>query len=230
MLLDDRLVGVLSVESNMPNGFTAAHLHTLTAIAGVAAITVEEAARYVRVEKRYRRVERVQTVIRAINSQLHMQALLNLIVEEAAAIFGVPAASVMLLEADSETLYTSAAYGLSVAYQQLRRVPLHEVSDPTAPASDRPAYYPDLRAVAGEQAELVAREDLRTMLAIPLMRGGMRLGSLNLYTRGAPRAPSTPTRWRSRRCSPARSPSPSTTCACSTRWNCTPRRRRWRTA
>ncbi len=186
LLAGDRILGVLSVQSDAPVGLTAAHCDALALIAGLAAIALDEAIQRARAQSRHQQVERAQTVIRAVNSQLHMQALLNLIVQEAATIFGVPAASIMLLEADNETLYTSAAYGLSKEYRHWR-VSLHEIIDPTAPGSDRAVYYPDLRAVAGDQADLVMHEDLHSMLAIPLMRGGLRLGSLNLYSRGGPR-------------------------------------------
>lgn len=180
LVFDGRLLGVLSVERYAADAFSEAHVKQLETIADLAAMAIDQAYAVAAEQARREHLERVQAVTRAINSQVQMQALLNLAVWEAAAIFDVPAVSITLFEIEHVTPHTGAEHGLSEAFEHGLRAPLVEVAD-------APVYCADLRAVAGDQADLVAREDLRSMLAVPLKRGGQRLGSLNLYSRGAPR-------------------------------------------
>jgi signal transduction histidine kinase len=188
LVLDDRLLGVINLQSNAVHAFTTAHLRTLAALADQAAVAVDiaidNATLYTREQSRRQRMNRLHAAAQAISSQLQVRALMNVIVNEAAAIFDVPAASIMAFDPDTHALSGNAICGLSLDRARQRRMHL---ADSSAQAPTQPFYYPDLQAGGGDRADLATQGDIRSMLAIPLFRGKQHLGSLNLYSIGQPR-------------------------------------------
>jgi signal transduction histidine kinase len=189
-----RLLGFIEVtidhqQVNFENNKTL----LMGAIADQAAVAIDNVRLYQREQRRVRQIERVQSSGRLISSELVMQSLLDLIVQEAAAIFEVSAVTLDMPDEAGDYYTIFAAYGLSPNFIQQRQVLIDKknIEDVSATELLRiPFYIPDLPAYElnnrnDEQAKLCQIEHLRSVLIVPLVKGRTILGNLNLYSRAS---------------------------------------------
>jgi len=115
---------------------------------------------------------------------------LSLVIEEAAALFDVPAVAVAMPDELGVFEIIHAARGLSDEYIQERRVPIIDANayrNVTQADADTPTYIPDLTTVEAskQQHMLLEKEGLKSALALPLVKGTKKLGVMVLYSRAA---------------------------------------------
>ncbi|MBN1285285.1 MAG: GAF domain-containing protein [Anaerolineae bacterium] len=189
LVLGEQVLGVLDILSARPGAFDAADGEMIETLAGQVASVMNNAAHYARGQRRRQLGERYQAAAQAVSRQLQLYALMNVITKEAAGLFDLPAASLMSFDPDSQTLYGSAAYGLSTEYLRQRQVSVTDLPDWAERRAGQVTYYPDRRVYAhdDEQLDLIEREGLSSMLAAPLCKGAQYTGSLDFYARGEPR-------------------------------------------
>lgn len=112
---------------------------------------------------------------------LDLGLLLPEVAASACALESADAASVMLVGESREALHIVAHHGLSDEYAAAQRVSIERATAMYA-GFDRHVEI-DLRADAPGDPSLIARERLARVLAMPLVREGALIGSLNIYTR-----------------------------------------------
>ncbi|RMF27884.1 MAG: GAF domain-containing protein [Chloroflexi bacterium] len=128
----------------------------------------------------------LQAAAADLTAELDLEVLLDRLAERAAALFHVPAVSVMLWEPEGEMATIYASRGLSSAYVAGQRIPRERAEQVLATANRRP-FIVDLRTDPLGDRDLILQEDLYNALAAPFVFRGRLLGSLNLYGKGAPR-------------------------------------------
>ncbi|MCC7447449.1 MAG: GAF domain-containing protein [Anaerolineae bacterium] len=163
--------------------FARQDIQLLEAIANQGAIAIDNVSLYEREQRRLRQLEKLQISSRTIAGELQTDLLLNRIVKEAAAIFEVDAVSLMTTDPGSDYYTNRASIGLSERYMRDRRVLVREQEDTWA----RTVFLSDGTMTGGLQDVLVREENLRSVLSVPIMKAGQRLGILNLYSKGMTR-------------------------------------------
>lgn len=185
-----RLMGFIEVTLELPNiRFEDNKTQLLESIADQAASAIDSTRLYQREQRRLRQIERVQSSGRLISSELVMQNLLDLIVEEAAGIFEVSAVTLEMPDATKRYYVVHAAHGLSQDFIQQRRglIDKKNLEDTTTELLRIPFYIPDLVSYElnnhnEDQANLCRQEKLQSVLIVPLVKGKNILGNLNLYS------------------------------------------------
>jgi GAF domain-containing protein len=178
-------IGVVEVSaSNSARVFDAGEMQLLEALANQGAIAIDNVSLTAREQRRLYQLERLQISSRNIAGQLQMETLLNNIVNEATAIFETPAVSLMTRDEGGEYYMTRAAAGLSTKYTRERRMHISEHNG----MSPRFMNDEDIELFDDEvQKRLVRKEGIRSILSVPLIKGGQHLGVMNLYAKDEPR-------------------------------------------
>jgi GAF domain-containing protein/anti-sigma regulatory factor (Ser/Thr protein kinase) len=158
--------------------FDSQEIALLESLASQGSTAIDNISLYEREQFRLHQLEKVQTSGRVLSGQLNMDKLIEMIVTEAATIFDCPAVS-LIVPGETEFKHR-AAYGLSDRYLSERRLSLSLAS------ASGPAYIPDITALPGtppDQLELVIAESLKSVLGVPLIKAGERIGWVLLYSK-----------------------------------------------
>jgi GAF domain-containing protein/anti-sigma regulatory factor (Ser/Thr protein kinase) len=176
-------IGVIEVSVDSASRlFDRQETQLLEAIANQGAIAIDNVSLYEREQRRLRQLEKLQASSRSIAGQLKTGVLLNSIVNEAAAIFDVPAVSLMTRQG-GDYYVNRASVGLSERYMRERRVRVRDHQD----VITRPFLRAEVRDMDQAQQELIRQEGLTGVLSVALIKTGQQLGILNLYSKGTPR-------------------------------------------
>ena len=138
---------------------------------------------------RLRYLEGLVAAASAINATLDLPTVLQVLVDRATELLGVPAATVMLLGGgDARTggdLRVGAARGLSTPYLEAQRGPLDGSIAARALAEGRVFATWDVRQTAASPAaaEAASREGIASVACAPMIALGRPVGVLNLYCR-----------------------------------------------
>lgn len=170
-----RVIGVLHVYTATPHQFTEAEEWTLAVVANLAAQAIQRARLFAAIRR----------IAQQVNSSLELKTVLAALVTEAALALEVRAAALRLLGPGRATLHLVATYGLSKAYLDKGPVKLaHSPVDQQVLSTAAPAVIDDLSAAAGWQyQEAAQREQLRSVLIVPLSVFDTQVGVLRLYSR-----------------------------------------------
>lgn len=189
----DRVIGAIDVQSPRVNAFTLGDERLLMTIAGQWAVILENTKLFAGERLRREQLERLQTSAAAIAAELDINALLDLIVQEATRTFNAPAASLLLLDPVEDVLRIRANQGLSgrfVPQLVLQRTQLGETGNAAVPTRvGPPQLIVDLQteAVPREQRCLFEEEDICSLLRVPIVSRGRLIGALDVYSRSVPR-------------------------------------------
>jgi GAF domain-containing protein len=174
-----RIVGVCNKTTPGDDPFLASDHRMLANIVELVAIGL-------RVGDRHRRqLESIQATSAAINLELDLERLLPTLAEAAAKVFDSPATSLMLWNEQRRAMVIKAKYGVSTAYQRAQKIPADAVARALHVAGPgRPILIDDLQQTPLGDLDQIVAEDLRTVLAAPLLVQDDLIGCLNVYSRG----------------------------------------------
>ena len=164
-------------------------LELVEAIAGQAAAALSNARLYQQAQRRAEEATAVAQVGRAINASLELQAVLDLIVEQACRLIGTSRSALAIAEnAEGGPIYRFVArHGLSPEFP--RRIQPRDPRDGTtamAISERRPVWSADLLSdpsftLSDTTREGVVGEGYRSVLSVPLLVGDATLGALVVY-------------------------------------------------
>lgn len=171
----ERVLGVMNVAFDRPHRFSEDELRILGLLADQAAVALENAERYRQVERRLAELSALQQVAGVVGRNLETQALLAEVVQQIRQVLGYPVVEVYLVEGD-ELVQRSA---LEVQGQDSLRLPMDRGVIGRVARSDRPAFVPDVR----EDPDFVeGHPGSQAEIAVPLRKGGVVIGVLNVET------------------------------------------------
>ncbi|MEJ2207978.1 MAG: response regulator [Anaerolineae bacterium] len=186
LLLGQALIGILLVTHPQPGFFDEEHLALLKSIAVQAAVTIRNAQLYEMEQRRRQELERLQMTAALVSAEMNWEALLPLIVQQAASLLGTPAASLMLMDSSRKCLTVEACQGLPDEYVRQERLPLAEL-EPLIDG-ERSFQIPNLRRTTLGRSDLLVEQGLISQLSLALIASGQMVGLLNLYERREGRA------------------------------------------
>jgi signal transduction histidine kinase len=175
--------GVLNVDSDRLEAFSAADQELLEALAAQAANVIHHTWLYEQLRLKARLFESLATVSRTINSTLNLDDALSAITREACLLMHAKMCSLTLLDHSREWLDLRASFGAGEAYLRKPRLAVDESLLGVVVRRKKPLQVSNVQTSSRYQSvEVARREGLVALLSVPLLFAGEILGALNVYT------------------------------------------------
>jgi signal transduction histidine kinase len=183
LLVREEVRGVLNVDSDRENAFSADDQELLEALAVQSARLIQNTWLYEQLRLRVHLFEALASVSRTINSALNLDDALNLIVREASTLMRAKMCSLMLLDDTRQWLDLRASYGAGPSYVSNPRLEVNETLLGAVARRRKPMQVENVQTSNRYQHVEVARsEGLAGLLSVPLLFSGEAIGTLNVYT------------------------------------------------
>ena len=175
--------GVINVDSDRLNAFSADDQELLQGLAGQAAGVIQNTWLYEQLRLKARLLESLASVSRTINSTLNLDEALHAITREACGLMQAKMCSLMMLDETHAWLDLRASFGAGPAYIRKPRLSADESLLGAAVRRKKPIHVENVQASGRYQHVEVARQEgLVSLLSVPLLFAGEAIGALNVYT------------------------------------------------
>ena len=183
MEVQGQVRGVINVDSDRADAFTAADQELLQELALQAAKVIHNTWLYEQLRLKVRLFEALAIVSRTINSTLSLDEALRVITKEVCELMSARMCSLMLLDETREWLDLRASFGAGDTYIQKPRLLVSESLLGVVVRRKKPLQVANVQADARYQNVEVARsEGLVSLLGVPLIFAGQTIGTLSVYT------------------------------------------------
>lgn len=181
--VDGETRGVLNVDADRPDAFTAEDEQLLMELATQAAKVIQNTWLYEQVRLKARLFETLTSVGQAINSTLDLDEALRVIVKEACSLMRARMCSLLLLDPTETRLELRASFGAGDAYKAKPALDPSESLLGVVVRRRRPLQVQNVQASGRYQhVEIAASEGLVSLLSVPLVFRDRAIGALNVYT------------------------------------------------
>ena len=175
--------GVLNVDSDLENAFSADDQELLEALALQASRVIHNTWLYEQLRLKARLFEALANVSRIINSTLNLDDALQVVTAETCVLMRAKMCSLMMLDDSREWLDLRASYGAGEAYiskprLSVGRKPARRGGAPQKTVAGREC--PDFHPLSKCRSR--AAEGLVSLLSVPLLFTGQAIGTLSVYT------------------------------------------------
>jgi signal transduction histidine kinase len=175
--------GVLNVDSDRLDAFTADDQELLESLAVQAARVIQNTWLYEQLRLKARLLESLASVSRTINSALNLDEVLQTITRDAAQLMQAKMCSLLMLDETRSWLDLRASHGAGDIYVRKPRLSVSESLLGTVVRRKKPVQVDNVQTSSGYQNVEVARQEgLVSLLSVPLMFAGEAIGALNIYT------------------------------------------------
>lgn len=183
LVVNGEVRGVLNVDSDRKDAFSAGDQELLEALSLSAAKVIHNTWLYEQLRLKARLFETLARVGQTINSALNLDDALQLITREACIMMNAKMCSLMLLEESREWLELRASYGAGQAYVQRPKLSVAESLVGVVVRRRKPLQVENVQTSSRYQStELARREGLVALLSVPLLFAGQSIGVLSVYT------------------------------------------------
>ena len=175
--------GVLNVDADRPDAFSAADQELLQELAGQAARVIHHTWLYEQLRLKARLFESLVSVGQTINSALNLDDALKVITREACLLMEAKMGSLLLLDDRREWLDLRACHGAGETYLNRPRLSVAESLLGVVVRRQKPLQVENVQTSTRYQnVEMARREGLVSLLSVPLVFGGQAIGTLSVYT------------------------------------------------
>jgi signal transduction histidine kinase len=184
LLAGDELIGALVLVHDHKGAFDEDDLNLLEALAGQAAIAIQNARTYQELSRRHKEVSALYAIAEAINRPCDMQSLLDNALESVIKVTCADAAGIRFLDRQNGALQFVASRGLSPEFIRWIQ-PNHlgkGVTGSVALTGD-PGLIPDMLAHPASTPDFrtaLAKERIRARLEVPLNSREQVIGTLGI--------------------------------------------------
>jgi len=175
--------GVLNVDSDRVDAFTADDQELLEALSAQAANVIHHTWLYEQLRLKARLFESLAGVSRTINSTLDLDDALRAITREACVLMQAKMCSLMLLDETRQWLDLRASHGAGEAYLRKPRLSVDESLLGVVVRRKKPLQVDNVQISARYQnLDVAQREGLVALLSVPLLFADQTIGAINVYT------------------------------------------------
>jgi signal transduction histidine kinase len=175
--------GVLNVDSDVENAFSADDQELLEALALQASRVIHNTWLYEQLRLKARLFEALANVSRIINSTLNLDDALQVVTAETCVLMRAKMCSLMMLDDSREWLDLRASYGASEAYTSKPRLGVADSLLGVVTRRKKPLQVANVQISSRYQnVEVARREGLVSLLSVPLLFAGQAIGTLSVYT------------------------------------------------
>ena len=177
LIVKNRLIGVIDIESPQPNHFTEEHKRLLTLIASRMAVGIENARLYTRTTRQARTLVLLNEIARELTSILNVDELLKRIAELLSRLIDYHMFSILLLDAAGEKLQHRFSQRFQENIQLKHEIPLGRGVVGYAAQHKEAVLVPDVNK---DPRYVKANPETRSELAVPLVYKDKVIGVLDL--------------------------------------------------
>lgn len=175
--------GVLNVDSDRLNAFSADDQELLEELAAQAAAVIRNTWLYEQLRLKARLFEALVSVSQTISSTLNLDDALKVITREACVLMEGKMSSLLLLDDQRQWLDLRASHGAGRAYVQKPRLSVEESLLGIVVRRKKPLQVVNVQTSSRYQSvEISRQEGLVSLLSVPLLFGGQPIGTLSVYT------------------------------------------------
>jgi signal transduction histidine kinase len=175
--------GILNVDSNRPNAFSADDQELLQELAVQASKVIHHTWLYEQLRLKARLFESLVNVGQTISSTLNLDDALCVITREACQLMGARMSSLLLLDKTGEWLDLRASHDAGDSYLRKPRLSIEDSLVGVVVRRKRPVQDENVQASSRYQnVEVARKEGLVSLLSVPLVFRGLAIGVLNVYT------------------------------------------------
>ncbi len=187
MLVGDRLIGMIALDSHQPGFYTEEHARLAQTFAAQAALAIENARLFNETDRRARNLETLQTLALTINSSLDLDETLKRACQAAVKFLNADHSGLVLFDSDYAQGRVKAEYptvGTLGKIIPVRGVPAEEQLIETK----EPLVIPDMTSddSLGSVLDIFREFDIQSILIVPVVGNdeGRVLGSFSLDAMG----------------------------------------------
>ena len=175
------VIGVMRLYTPEPREFSSEEINSAEALAEMGAIAIENARMYEKIKRDYETLMSFREAVKAVNSTLDLQAVLNLLVKNMVQAVQLMACAIRLLDPKKRTLELVASHGLSEKYLNKGPVDADQSISDAMEGKTISVYnvIEDPRAQYPKEAE---EEGIASIISVPLRIKGRVIGVMRLYT------------------------------------------------
>jgi len=177
LIVKNRIIGVMDLESLQPDYFTEEHKQLLTLIASRMAVGIENARLYTRTTRQARTLLLLNEIARELTSILNLDQLLKRIAELLSRLIDYQMFSILLLDASGEKLQHRFSLRFQENIQLKHDVPLGRGIVGHAAQHKHAVLVPD---VSKDPRYIQANPETKSELAVPLIYKDKVIGVLDL--------------------------------------------------
>jgi sigma-B regulation protein RsbU (phosphoserine phosphatase) len=177
LIIKNRLIGVIDIESPQPNHFTEEHKRLLTLIASRMAVGIENARLYTRTTRQARTLVLLNEIARELTSILNVDELLKRIAELLSRLIDYQMFSILLLDEAGEKLQHRFSQRFQENIEVKREVPLGKGVVGYAAQHKQAVLVPDVKK---DSRYIQGNPETRSELAVPLVYKDKVIGVLDL--------------------------------------------------
>ncbi len=183
LVVNGEVRGVLNVDSDRKDAFSAADQELLEALAVSAAKVIHNTWLYEQLRLKARLFETLTRVGQTINSALNLDDALQVITREACLMMQAKMCSLLMVDEKREWLELRASHGAGEAYLQKPRLSAAESLLGIVLRRRKPIQVENVQTSSRYQSTRVARaEGLVALLSVPLIFTGQAIGVLSVYS------------------------------------------------
>jgi phosphoserine phosphatase RsbU/P len=177
LIVKNRVIGVINLESLKPGYFTEEHKRLLTLIASRMAVGIENAQLYTRTTRQARTLLLLNEIARELTSILNVDQLLKRVAELLSRLIDYQMFSILLIDATRQTLQHRFSLRFQESVQLKHDVPIGHGIVGYAAHHKQAALVPD---VSKDSRYIKLNEETRSELAVPLIYKDNVIGVLDL--------------------------------------------------
>jgi phosphoserine phosphatase RsbU/P len=177
LIVKNRVIGVINLESLKPEYFTEEHKRLLTLIASRMAVGIENAQLYTRTTRQARTLLLLNEIARELTSILNVDQLLKRVAELLSRLIDYQMFSILLVDASGKTLQHRFSLRFQESIQLKHDVPIGQGIVGYAAYHKQAALVPD---VSKDQRYIKLNEETKSELAVPLIYKDNVIGVLDL--------------------------------------------------
>lgn len=177
------LRGVLNVDSDRSNAFSADDEQLLRDLAMPAAQVIQNTWLYEQIRQKARLFETLINVSKTINSTLNLDDVLNVITREGCHLVNGKLCSLLMLDKSGMWLELRSSYGAGDTYINKPRLAVEDSLLGTVVRRKKPLQVENVQLSSRYQHVEVARQEgLISLLSVPLVFAGDCTGTLSVYS------------------------------------------------
>ncbi len=177
LIIKNRVIGVLDIESTQPSHFTEEHKRLLTLIASRMAVGIENARLYTRTNRQAKTLLLLNEIARELSSILNLDELLKRIGELLSKLIDFQMFSILLIDAAGETLQHRFSLRFQENIQLKHDIPVGKGIVGAAVQERRAILVADVKK---DPRYIESNPETRSELAVPLIYNDKVIGVLDL--------------------------------------------------
>jgi putative nucleotidyltransferase with HDIG domain len=183
LLVGDRVVGAMVVQSHQESDFRPAQKQLLELLASQAAIAFENSRLYDQAQRRMKRIASLREVDRAISGTVDLQTTLEVLIGQLSSTLDVDAAAVLLFQPSMQTLEYVVQRGFKTEAARPDNLLLGESPAGKTALRRRLIHIRSLTEYEIEGTDYLVQQGFETYLGVPLIAKGDLVGVLEVCQR-----------------------------------------------